>query len=104
MIGNGVVLSPEALMKEIGMLEERGVPVRERLLISEACPLILPFHIALDLAREKARGDKKIGTTGRGIGPAYETKHVVVYVLVIYSTQNSLLASLKKYWNTITSR
>ena len=64
-IGNGVVLSPEALMKEIGMLEERGVPVRERLLISEACPLILPFHIALDL--KKARGDKPIGTTGRGM-------------------------------------
>ena len=73
-IGNGVVVSPEALMKEIGMLEERGVPVRERLLISEACPLILPFHIALDVAREKARGNKAIGTTGRGIGPAYEDK------------------------------
>ncbi|WP_286745397.1 MULTISPECIES: adenylosuccinate synthase [unclassified Pseudoalteromonas] len=73
-IGNGVVLSPEALMKEIGMLEERGVPVRERLLISEACPLILPFHVALDVARETARGDKPIGTTGRGIGPAYEDK------------------------------
>ena len=73
-IGNGVVLSPEALMKEITMLEERGVPVRERLKISEACPLILPFHIALDVAREKARGSKAIGTTGRGIGPAYEDK------------------------------
>ncbi|MBU3023986.1 adenylosuccinate synthase [Aestuariibacter sp. A3R04] len=73
-IGNGVVLSPEALMKEISMLEERGVPVRERLKISEACPLILPFHIALDVAREKARGSKAIGTTGRGIGPAYEDK------------------------------
>ena len=73
-IGNGVVLSPEALMKEIGMLEERNVPVKERLLISEACPLILPYHIALDQAREKARGSKAIGTTGRGIGPAYEDK------------------------------
>ncbi|MBT81130.1 MAG: adenylosuccinate synthase [Alteromonadaceae bacterium] len=73
-IGNGVVLSPEALMKEITMLEERGVPVRERLKISEACPLILPYHIALDVAREKARGSKAIGTTGRGIGPAYEDK------------------------------
>lgn len=73
-IGNGVVLSPEALMKEIGMLEDRGVPVRERLVISEACPLILPYHIALDVAREKARGNKAIGTTGRGIGPAYEDK------------------------------
>ncbi|SDB33551.1 Adenylosuccinate synthetase [Pseudidiomarina indica] len=74
MIGNGVVLSPEALMKEIEMLEARGVPVRERLLISEACPLILPYHVAIDQAREKARGDKAIGTTGRGIGPAYEDK------------------------------
>jgi adenylosuccinate synthase len=73
-IGNGVVLSPEALLTEMAMLEERGVPVKERLVISEACPLILPFHIALDIAREKARGNKAIGTTGRGIGPAYEDK------------------------------
>lgn len=73
-IGNGVVLSPEALLKEMAMLEERGVPVKERLVISEACPLILPYHIELDLAREKARGNKAIGTTGRGIGPAYEDK------------------------------
>ncbi|MDP5255312.1 MULTISPECIES: adenylosuccinate synthase [unclassified Vibrio] len=73
-IGNGVVLSPDALLKEMGELEERGVPVRERLFISEACPLILPYHIALDQAREAARGKKAIGTTGRGIGPAYEDK------------------------------
>ncbi len=73
-IGNGVVLSPEALMEEIGVLERAGVPVRERLTISEACALILPIHVALDLARERARGDKAIGTTGRGIGPAYEDK------------------------------
>ena len=73
-IGNGVVLSPEALMKEMNGLEARGVPVRERLLISEACPLILQYHVAMDLAREKARGAKAIGTTGRGIGPAYEDK------------------------------
>ncbi|WP_438865646.1 adenylosuccinate synthase [Neptunicella sp.] len=73
-IGNGVVLSPEALMTEIAMLEERGVPAKERLFISEACPLILPYHIALDVAREKALGNKAIGTTGRGIGPAYEDK------------------------------
>ncbi|MFC6441345.1 adenylosuccinate synthase [Bowmanella sp. JS7-9] len=73
-IGNGVVLSPEALMKEIKMLEDRGVPAKERLVISEACPLILPYHVALDMAREKARGSKAIGTTGRGIGPAYEDK------------------------------
>ncbi len=74
LIGNGVVLCPKALMTEIGMLEERGVPVRERLLISDACPLILPYHNALDAAREIARGNKPIGTTGRGIGPAYEDK------------------------------
>jgi adenylosuccinate synthase len=74
-IGNGVVLSPEALMKEIQMLEARQVPVRERLRISAACTLILPYHVKLDLAREAAKeGDKKIGTTGRGIGPAYEDK------------------------------
>lgn len=73
-IGNGVVLSPEALLREIGVLEQAGVPVRDRLMISEACALILPVHVALDLAREKARGAKAIGTTGRGIGPAYEDK------------------------------
>lgn len=73
-IGNGVVLSPEALLKEMGMLESRGVPVSERLFISEACPLILPFHVAIDAAREAALGKKAIGTTGRGIGPAYEDK------------------------------
>lgn len=74
LIGNGVVLCPNALMTEMTMLEERGVPVRERLLISDACPLILPYHNALDAAREVARGNKAIGTTGRGIGPAYEDK------------------------------
>lgn len=74
MIGNGVVLSPEALMEEVEMLEKRGIPVRERLLISEACPLILPYHVELDKAREVARGENAIGTTGRGIGPAYEDK------------------------------
>ncbi len=73
-IGNGVVLSPAALLEEMKMLEARGVPVRDRLRISEACPLILPYHIALDQAREVARGNKAIGTTGRGIGPAYEDK------------------------------
>ncbi|RMF20055.1 MAG: adenylosuccinate synthase [Gammaproteobacteria bacterium] len=73
-IGNGVVLSPEALLKEIRMLEDNGVPVRERLFLSEACPLILPYHVALDQAREARRGAAKIGTTGRGIGPAYEDK------------------------------
>ena len=73
-IGNGVVLSPEALLKEMNDLKARGVKVEERLKISEACPLILPYHVALDQAREAARGNNKIGTTGRGIGPAYEDK------------------------------
>ncbi|MGD9000606.1 MAG: adenylosuccinate synthase, partial [Granulosicoccaceae bacterium] len=74
MIGNGVVLSPEALLKEIDELEAGGIPASSRLKISEACPLILPYHVALDQAREVARGNKAIGTTGRGIGPAYEDK------------------------------
>lgn len=74
LIGNGVVVSPAALIEEIDMLEGRGVPVTERLRISEACPLILPYHVALDHARELARGKSAIGTTGRGIGPAYEDK------------------------------
>ena len=73
-IGNGVVVSPEAIMKEIGELEGAGLDVRGRLRISEACPLILPYHVALDAARERAKGEAKIGTTGRGIGPAYEDK------------------------------
>tara|TARA_R110001599_G_scaffold353885_1_gene602433 strand:- start:3931 stop:5226 length:1296 start_codon:yes stop_codon:yes gene_type:complete len=73
-IGNGVVLSPEALLKEMAELESGGVPVRKRLKISAACPLILPYHVALDQAREAKRGGEKIGTTGRGIGPAYEDK------------------------------
>ena len=74
LIGNGVVLSAPALLKEIHQLEARGVPVRDRLRISSACPLILPYHVALDQAREARRGKMKIGTTGRGIGPAYEDK------------------------------
>jgi len=74
LIGNGVVLSPEALFKELAELESNGVPVRDRLRLSPACPLILPYHVALDQAREAARGNAKIGTTGRGIGPAYEDK------------------------------
>jgi len=74
LIGNGVVLSPAALLEELAMLEQAGVHARSRLKISESCPLILPYHIALDQAREVARGNKAIGTTGRGIGPAYEDK------------------------------
>jgi adenylosuccinate synthase len=73
-IGNGVVLSPHALVQEMDELEAAGVEVAGRLRLSEACPLILPYHGALDLAREAAKGEQKIGTTGRGIGPAYEDK------------------------------
>ena len=74
LIGNGVVVNVEQLLKEIGELESIGVSIRERLMVSPACPMILPHHIALDLAREAARGNSAIGTTGRGIGPCYEDK------------------------------
>ena len=74
LIGHGVVLSPSALTDEIRMLSERGVAAEERVGVSDACPLILPFHEVLDRARETARGSAAIGTTGRGIGPAYEDK------------------------------
>jgi adenylosuccinate synthase len=74
LIGNGVVIALDALLEEMDMLQARGVPVAERLRISPACPLILPSHVALDRAREKAKGVHAIGTTGRGIGPAYEDK------------------------------
>ena len=73
-IGNGVVLSPEALIKELDELAAAGIDAESRVRISEACPLILPYHQAIDIARELARGANKIGTTGRGIGPAYEDK------------------------------
>ena len=74
LIGNGVVLSLEALLEEADELISNGVPVYERLRVSPGCPLILPSHVALDIAREKVRGAAAIGTTGRGIGPAYEDK------------------------------
>ena len=74
LIGHGVVLSPAAFVDEMSMLVERGVPAPERVRVSDACPLILPYHAALDRARETARGAAAIGTTGRGIGPAYEDK------------------------------
>jgi len=74
LIGNGVVLSLDALFKEMKELEEQNVPVRDRLRVSLACSLLLPYHIKIDQAREIKRGAKKIGTTGRGIGPAYEDK------------------------------
>ncbi len=74
LIGNGVVLSLPDLIKEIEKVEATGASVRDRLRISEATPLVLPVHVKLDQARERARGDAKIGTTGKGIGPAYEDK------------------------------
>lgn len=74
LIGNGVVLSLQALMEEIQELEAKGIPVTDRLRISAACNLLLPYHVELDKAREAALGDKAIGTTGQGIGPAYEDK------------------------------
>ncbi len=74
LIGNGVVVSLDALFEEIDMLARRGCAVEQRLGISAACHLILPTHVALDLAREKKRGAHAIGTTGRGIGPTYEDK------------------------------
>ena len=73
-IGNGVVLSISDLLSEISELESRGISVRDRLMVSPSCPLILPYHVALDHMREQKRGAEKIGTTGRGIGPAYEDK------------------------------
>jgi adenylosuccinate synthase len=73
-IGNGVVVSPEALLSEADMLAGRGIPVFERLLVSPLCPLVLPSHALIDRARERASGSRKIGTTGRGVGPAYEDK------------------------------
>jgi adenylosuccinate synthase len=74
LIGNGVVLSVSALFEEVDELTRNGVEVVKRLRVSESCPLILPYHVALDHAREKARGKAAIGTTGRGIGPSYEDK------------------------------
>ena len=73
-IANGVVVNLKALSEEMTLLEKKGIPVRARLRLSEGCPLILGSHIALDQAREKARGQNAIGTTGRGIGPCYEDK------------------------------
>lgn len=74
LIGNGVVVNMTQLLKEIDGLERTGINIRDRLLVSYGCPIIMPYHIALDMAREKSRGNKAIGTTGRGIGPSYEDK------------------------------
>ncbi len=103
LIGNGVVLAPDALFEEVDQLESNGVPVSERLSVSEACPLILPHHISLDLARELKRGKDAIGTTGRGIGPAYEDKvarrGIRVGDLVYDNDFASKLESVMEYHN-----
>ena len=103
LIGNGVVLSPDALLVEIEKLEATGVPVRERLKVSGGCQLIFPYHAKLDNAREKKRGKSAIGTTGRGIGPAYEDKvarrGLRVEDLLYPDTFNEKLASVVEYHN-----
>ena len=93
-IGNGVVLEPTALLDEITRLESHGVSVRGRLRVSPACQLILPHHVRLDQAREAARGVAKIGTTGRGIGPAYEDK----------AARRGLRIGDLFYWNAFADR
>jgi len=102
-IGNGVVLSPRVLLDEIAMLEKRGVKVRQRLRISAGCPLILPSHVQLDKARELALGKAAIGTTCRGIGPAYEDKAarrgLRVFDLFYPAQFASKLAALLEYHN-----
>jgi adenylosuccinate synthase len=107
-IGNGVVVSPAALMQEIAELEGAGVEVRPRLRISPACPLVLPYHVALDQAREGAMGEAKIGTTGRGIGPAYEDKiarrAIRLQDLFYPSRFESKLAALLDYHNFVLTK
>lgn len=104
-IGNGVVLSPQALLDEIKELESKGIQVRNRLRISQACPLILPYHIALDKARESLKGTAAIGTTGRGIGPAYEDKiarrALKVKDLLDHERFATKLAELLQYHNFV---
>ena len=103
LIGNGVVLALDALVTEADALIESGVPVYERLRISPGCPLILPSHVALDVAREKSRGSGAIGTTGRGIGPAYEDKvsrrALKVSDLFVRETFASKLGEILDYHN-----
>jgi len=97
LIGNGVVLSPQALLEEIAALEAHGVEARSRLRISAGCTLILPYHTALDRARERKRGNSAIGTTGRGIGPAYEDKAArrALRVADLYDPGGGLAAKLE---------
>ena len=108
MIGHGVVLSPTALVDEMRMLAERGVPAEERVRVSDACPLILPYHAALDCAREAARGAGALGTTGRGIGPAYEDKAarraMRVGDLLDSARRDEKLRALDEYHNFVLAR
>lgn len=107
-IGNGVVVSPTALQAEIEMLEARDIPVRSRLKISIECPLVLPCHVALDHARERKKGTTTIGTTGRGIGPAYEDKVArrAVRVSDVFDTQscNDKVAEMYEYHNFVLAK
>ena len=108
LIGHGVVLSPSALVDEMRMLVGRGVPADERVRVSDACPLILPYHAALDRAREAARGAVVIGTTGRGIGPAYEDKAarraIRVGDLLEPARLDAKLRALDEYHNFVLTR
>ncbi len=105
LIGNGVVLSPYALQEEVAFLESGDIDVCSRLRISGACPLILPYHVALDQARESASGKSAIGTTGRGIGPAYEDKVArrSIRIVDLLDTENlrSKVSSVLEYHNSI---
>ncbi len=107
-IGNGVVLSPHALLAEMDELEGAGVALDGRVRISEACPLILPYHAAVDLAREAASGAAKIGTTGRGIGPAYEDKvarrAIRLQDLLVPDRFSAKLEELLDYHNFVLTR
>jgi adenylosuccinate synthase len=107
-IGNGVVLSPEALLKEIDELTAAGLDVVGRLRLSEACPLILPHHVALDQAREAKKGEAKIGTTGRGIGPCYEDKvarrAIRVHDLFLPAQFESKLREVLEYHNFVLTK
>ena len=108
LIGHGVVLAPSALVDEMRMLVARGVPADERVQVSDACPLILPYHAALDRAREAARGTLAIGTTGRGIGPAYEDKAarraIRVGDLLDPERLDAKLRALDEYHNFVLTR
>src|SRR3990172_967061 len=107
-IGNGVVLSPDALLEEMEELTRAGVGLDGRVKVSEACPLILPYHAALDVARETARGAAKIGTTGRGIGPAYEDKvarrAIRLQDLLVPDRFVAKLAELLEYHNFVLTK